>query len=246
MPLPNPIGIGLIIVPVLLSVTLHEFGHARMALAFGDDTAKRAGRITLNPLAHLDLFGTLCFLFGPVGWAKPVPVTPHLLRPPGAGDIAVSLAGVGMNLLLIMLATGGLIAMSLAGVSVDRAPAPPTVAGVAAFMLAFTIRINLCLIVFNLIPLYPLDGHHVLREMLPVRMHTDFMLWQRRFGRTLLIALLVIPWVARLAGAPRFVSPIGYLLRLVNFTVIPVLLPGASEQLAFDALWKYSAYLPYG
>jgi Zn-dependent protease len=239
-------GIALIAVPVLLSLTLHEYGHARVALAFGDDTAKRAGRITLNPLAHLDLLGTLCFLFGPVGWAKPVPVTPHYLRPARAGDVAVSLAGVGMNVLLALLASAGLIFMTFLGARVDYNPAaPPTVVGVVAFMLVYLIQINLCLIVFNLIPLYPLDGHHVLREMLPARMHGRFMDWQRHFGRYALLALLVIPWAVRLLRIGVHFNPIGRLLWLVIDQVMPMMLPGQTAALAADAWAHYAPYLPY-
>ncbi len=239
-------GVALIAVPVLLSLTLHEYGHARVALAFGDDTARRAGRITLNPLAHLDAFGTLCFLFGPFGWAKPVPVTPHNLRPPGKADIAVSLAGVGMNLLLILLAVVALIFMSFLGVTVDSDPSsPPTVIGVVVFMLFFAIQINLCLIVFNLIPLYPLDGHHVLREMLPARMHTNFMEWQRRFGRYLLLGLLVGPWILHSFRLAVAFNPVGRLLSFVVGTVMPVLLPDRALLLAYSAWVRYVPYLPY-
>jgi len=240
----NPIGLALIAVPVLLSLTLHEFGHARVALAFGDDTAKRLGRVTLNPLAHLDIMGTLCFLFGPVGWAKPVPVDPANLHPRRAGDIAVSLAGVGMNLLLGSLAACGLIFMTFAGIEVD-AYGPPTLAAVTAFMLAFTVQINLCLIAFNLIPLFPLDGHHVLREALPMEKQYAFMDWQRRFGRPLLIGLLVLPWLFRLMKVPITFNPIGWFLNTVIWNTMEVALPGESWDLAWNAMVCLGRYAPY-
>ena len=223
------VGIALIAVPVLPSLTLHEYGHARVALAFGDDTAKRAGRVSLNPLVHLDLFGTLCLLFGPVGWAKPVPVTPANLRPAGKADICVSLAGVGMNLLLILLGSTALILMSFLNVTVDDRPtAPVTVAGVAAFMLVFLIRINIALMVFNLIPLYPLDGHHVLREILPARRHAQFMAWQHRFGRPVLFGLILLPWLIHLLGVNLNFNPVGQLIWGVIRPATKLVLPGGA------------------
>ena len=136
--------------------------------------------------------------------------------------------------------------MSFLGVTVDRDPSsPPTVVGIVAFMLFFAIQINLCLIVFNLIPLYPLDGHHVLREMLPARMHTDFMEWQRRFGRYLLLGLLLGPWLLRSFRLAVTFNPIGRLLSFVIETVMPVLLPDRAALLGFSAWVRYVPYLPY-
>jgi len=242
----NLYGILLIAVPVLGSLTLHEYGHARVALAFGDGTARRNGRITLNPLAHLDPLGTICFLFGPVGWARPVPVDPTNLRPARTADVAVSLAGVGMNLLLILLAGAGLIVMSFAGVAVSTArSASATPAGIGAFMLAFTMQINCCLIVFNLIPLYPLDGHHVLREMLPARHHAAFSEWQHRFGRWALLGLILLPWLARRLGAGLRFDPIGWLLGFMVWDVMPTVLPADAAALAHDAWVQYAPFLTY-
>ena len=236
----DPVRLALIAVPVLLSLTLHEFGHARVALAFGDDTAKRAGRVTLNPLAHLDFMGTLCFMFGPVGWAKPVPVDPLNLHPRRTGDVAVSLAGVGMNLLLAALAVVGLTLMAHFGVKVNPRPsAASTSLGIVAFMLAFLIRINVCLIVFNLLPLFPLDGHHVLREALPVRMHAGFMLWQRRFGQLLLMGLVVLPWLLGMSRTGINFNPIGRVLVAVIRWTMGFALSADALELARNALWRH-------
>jgi len=239
------VGIGLIAVPVFLSLTLHEYGHARTAQAFGDHTARLMGRCTLNPLAHLDILGTLCFLFGPFGWAKPVPVNPANMHPRRKGEIAVSLAGVGMNLLLVVLATVGLHAMAAGGVTIDTAPdAAPTPAGVAAFMMSYAIVVNIVLTIFNLIPLYPLDGHHVVRELLPAHSRAPFMDFQRRYGRYALLGLLVAPWLIRQMGrdAP---DPIGALLGAVIWPVLQWLLPGDAIVLTGSAWQRYGPYLPW-
>jgi len=239
------VGIGLIAVPVFLSLTLHEYGHARMAQAFGDHTARLMGRCTLNPLAHLDILGTLCFLFGPFGWAKPVPVNPDNMHPRRKGEIAVSLAGVGMNLLLVAAATVGLRAMAAAGVTIDTAPdAAPTPAGVAVFMLSYAIVVNIVLTVFNLIPLYPLDGHHVARELLPAHLRAPFMDFQRRYGRHALLGLLVAPWLIRRMGVEMF-NPIGALLGAIIWPAQDWLLAGDAAVLALSAWVRYGPYLPW-
>lgn len=238
-------GIALIAVPVLLSLTLHEFGHARAALAFGDDTAKRQGRVSLNPLVHLDPLGTLCLLFGPVGWARPVPVVAANLHPRRLGDLVVSLAGVSTNLLLALLAAGGLTLMAALGVNVSPfEDSPVTSAGVGALMLIITMRINLALMVFNLIPLYPLDGHHVLREILPLRMHAGFMEWQARYGRFLLLALIVVPWLTRIFNVGVYVNPLGMVLSRIMFLSMG-LLPDAAQTLVIHTLARYLMFLPY-
>ena len=162
----------LIVLPVLVfSVVIHEVAHAQVALWEGDDTAYRLGRVTLNPIPHLDLMGSLVvplmlyflpgnFLFG---WAKPVPVNPRNFRDYRWGDIRVSLAGIAANLLLAFVLT--LITAVLVKVNL--------VFGGGAIVSALTqaaylgIFLNLILAFFNLIPIPPLDGSHVVFHLLP-------------------------------------------------------------------------------
>jgi len=184
--------------PLLLSLTLHEYAHARVALAFGDTTARDNGRVTLNPLAHLDFMGTMMLLFsGIMGWAKPVPVNPNNLYPRRLGDIMVSAAGPLTNLVLAIIVSLALRGWHFLG------PRDAASYEIVWTVLYFTARANLCLCFFNLLPLFPLDGHHIVRELLPPHKQRDFMQWQVRFGGLILIGLIIVP---RMVGG--MVSPL--------------------------------------
>lgn len=174
--------IWLVLVPILIvSVVVHEVAHAVVAGWEGDDTAREAGRVTLNPIPHLDPVGSLLvpailialpgsFIFG---WARPVPVNPARFRNPVAGDIRVSLAGPASNLLLVLLFALLLVpAVSLAG-GMETAwdPEQGSLLVSAAF---YGVIINLILAIFNLVPVPPLDGSHVLRHLLPPRLAAGY------------------------------------------------------------------------
>ena len=166
----------ILFLPVLLfSVVLHEYAHGWMAYRQGDDTALMLGRLTLNPIPHIDLFGSVLlpillivarapFL---IGWAKPVPVNPRNYRNYKRGDILVSLAGIAVNLALALIATVVLILVILLGRALPAAT--PTLQLVAQ-MTQMAISINLVLAFFNLIPIPPLDGSHVLYHLLPPKL----------------------------------------------------------------------------
>ncbi|GAB4262230.1 MAG: site-2 protease family protein [Deferrisomatales bacterium] len=152
--------VALLAVPVLLAVTVHELAHGYVADRLGDPTARAAGRLTWNPLAHLDPVGTLVFVVTRmIGWAKPVPVTPSYFRNPRRGMMWVGLAGPGANLALAAVFAG--IHRSLAG------------AGGGGWVLwggaaaEVGVVVNVGLGVFNLIPVPPLDGSQVLAGLLP-------------------------------------------------------------------------------
>jgi len=155
--------------PVLFfSVVIHEFCHGWVAYSHGDDTAEKSGRLTLNPLAHMDAFGTvflpmLCFFTqSPMfGWAKPVPINPKRFKEPIRDMMRVALAGPGANLLIAFLAA---IMFKVATISGMFTPAYKET---IRQTLLFAVSINLILAFFNLIPIHPLDGSKVVLGLLP-------------------------------------------------------------------------------
>ena len=173
---------------LLFSLTIHEYAHARVALLFGDPTAYYQGRVSLNPLRHLDPIGTLMILLIHFGWAKPVPVNPANLHPRGIGDIAVSLAGPLSNLAFAALLGVMLRIATASGFLADKPWGE-----LALDMVWITMAVNIVLFLFNLIPLFPLDGHHILRELLPAGRRYGYMIWQMRYGNIALLAILFLP-----------------------------------------------------
>jgi Zn-dependent protease len=173
----------LVLIP---SVILHEIMHGVVALAFGDDTAKRAGRLTLNPIPHIDLFGTiilptLLILIGatPFGWAKPVPVNVSRLRSPRNDGLLVSLAGPATNLVLVTVATVAY-----------RVFHPH---GDVAEVLLFLGFANVILAVFNMIPIPPLDGSSLIERVLPERFWPGYLKFRGRAMGLLLVLMLAVP-----------------------------------------------------
>jgi Zn-dependent protease len=174
-------------ITLVIAFTVHEFAHAWTADRLGDDTPRRTGRLTLNPLVHLDLLGTLMLLYAGFGWAKPVQINPAALRQRSpAGVMLVAAAGPLSNLLLALVAAipfrAGLV--DLAAPSARVLPSPST------FLLTF-IFLNLILLLFNLIPVAPLDGEKVLAYFLPPNgQETLFRL--RPYGPMILMGLILL------------------------------------------------------
>ena len=179
-------------IPVIFALTVHEWAHARTALELGDDTAMQLGRLTLNPLAHLDPIGTVLLpLIGvPFGWAKPVPIDPNRFRPEVTmekGLLLAAAAGPIANLVLAMLSAAPL-----------RLAAPGTLSPAMEFLLSRSVAINLALAVFNLLPIPPLDGSRIADALIPFAWRGA---WNRLSGAGgfILIALFVVP---QLFGLP--------------------------------------------
>ena len=150
---------------IIVGLSFHEFAHAAVASKLGDPTAKSLGRVTINPLAHIDVLGFLALLLIGFGWGKPVPIDPRYFKHRRRDEILVSLSGVTMNLILAILFTGILKLLDQSA-NPFFATAP---GGILIQMLVGCIWINLVLLIFNLIPIPPLDGFHVLAEVLNLR-----------------------------------------------------------------------------
>ncbi len=147
--------------PILVALTFHEFAHGYVALRFGDPTAKMAGRLTLNPLSHLDPIGTIMLFVVHFGWAKPVPVDPRYFRNPKQDMLWVALAGPGANMVLAFIS--GILLSMLGRGSLFGSH------NMLLIMLQYSLFINLALAVFNMLPIPPLDGSKVLRGLLPYK-----------------------------------------------------------------------------
>jgi len=169
---------------LIFALTFHEFGHAYTAHLCGDDTAKAAGRMSLNPLVHLDLFGSLMVLIVGFGYARPVPVNPNNYRVRNA-DFYIASAGPLMNLLLGII--GAFLYGILAQVSVTILAGVPLL-----FLLKLFIIINFNLFLFNLIPLGPLDGNSVFPHFLPPNLRIRYQHWNFRYGSYALIGLVLL------------------------------------------------------
>ena len=173
----------------LVAIPFHEAGHALAAWLLGDPTARREGRLSLNPFRHFDLMGTLCMVLAGVGWAQPVSTDPRHFKNPKAGMALTALAGPVANLLLAYLA---MVVWKLLYYW-----APVTVGTVfAARFLQYLVMMDVSLAVFNLIPVPPLDGSRVLLAVLPQRIYFGIM----KYERVILIVMLAVVWSGFLDG----------------------------------------------
>jgi Zn-dependent protease len=183
--------------PILFALTVHEFAHAWAANRLGDPTARLMGRLTMNPVAHLDPLGTLMIIIAHFGWGKPVPVDVRYLRRPKRDMLWIALAGPASNV----------ISAALLGMVFRYLPDSVFLQwGEAVAMLHYAVIINLVLAFFNLIPLPPLDGSKILAGLLPLRQEMAY----RRAENTLsivLIALIIIGSVSHISIIGRVIMP---------------------------------------
>ena len=198
----NPVTFILIAVPLMYAIIFHELAHGYVAYRLGDPTAKHLGRLSLNPLKHLDPLGTLMLFLVGFGWAKPVPVNFSYLRDYRKGIILVSSAGIIMNMMMAFLA---LLLYGLLN---------PPQSSMPALALYFFAKINIVLAAFNLIPIPPLDGSKILLGFAPPSIQA-VVLRLERFGFLIVLALLYL----------GILNPVIDFLQMAILSLIKILLP---------------------
>jgi Zn-dependent protease len=209
---------------ILFSMVAHEYAHGYAALKQGDPTAFQLGRLTWNPLKHIDPFMTVLlpimtwftagFLFG---GAKPVPVIPRNYRNYRRGDIIVSLAGIATNLVIAVIATAIVALLGLLGRAV---PALAESCAIMQVMMCFGVFFNIILAYFNLLPIPPLDGSHVMKYLLPPK----WALHYQNFGRFGILVLLLL-FTLGSGVFSRIMMPVFLLARVAFGLVFPYLIP---------------------
>ncbi|MDR1760742.1 MAG: site-2 protease family protein [Fibrobacter sp.] len=210
----------LYLLALVISLSFHEFAHAWAAMKCGDNTAKSQGRLTLNPLRHLDFFGTIMLVILAyqgigLGWAKPVPVDASHLKKRALG--LISLLGPVSNLVLALVFYQLFVVFRL----VSDFPLPPNAPAVLGFdFLMIAIQVNLTLFVFNLIPVFPLDGAKVLSGLLPAALGRRCDAFFARFGIFPLLFLILWEWILPFPGPISliFKEILPFLLSALSYT----------------------------
>ena len=188
-----PLEVLVLLIPVLLfALVFHEFSHGWVANKLGDPTAKYAGRLTLNPMVHLDILGSLMILFVGFGWAKPVPVDSRYLANPRIDMMKIAFAGPAANLLLALIA-GTIIRLT-------------GYMGVLTSMLIMFTQINITLAVFNMIPIPPLDGSQIFSGLM-VRHNPDIVMKLQMYGPQILMGLILFGMFTSFSPIWMIISP---------------------------------------
>ena len=192
-----PINILIVLIPILVfSLCFHEFSHGYMAFKLGDKTAEKEGRITLNPLAHLDPIGSIMILFIGFGWAKPVPVNPSNLTDPRLDMIKIAFAGPASNIFLALL-SGIIIKLLLILSLIDN--------NLLTILLTFA-QVNIALAIFNLLPIAPLDGSQILGNILS-KSNPELAWKLQTYGPKILLILILISYVTKFSIFGLIISP---------------------------------------
>jgi len=203
-------SVQVILIPVIIfALSFHEFAHGWMAYRFGDPTAQVNGRLTLNPMAHLDLFGSLALYFMGFGWAKPVPVNPMNLKDPKRNMLWIALAGPVSNLLLALISGFLLGILWRLGVIGNQSA--------ITIVLIMSLQINIVLAIFNFIPIPPLDGSKIMEGLIPSKYRAGIAKFEY-YGPRVLIGLVLLSIFTRFNIFSIIISPImSIFLKLFTF-----------------------------
>jgi len=205
-------AVQVILIPVIIfALSFHEFSHGWMAHRYGDPTAKLAGRLTLNPMAHLDIFGSLALYLMGFGWAKPVPVNPQYLANPKRDMMWIALAGPVSNLIVALIS--GILLSVLLRLGLIGSQSP------LVMVLIMSLQINLVLAIFNFIPIPPLDGSRILEGLIPNKYHNELAKFEY-YGPRVLMGLIILSMFTRFNIFAVVISPIMTIfLKLFTFGI---------------------------
>lgn len=202
----NPIAFFVVAGTLVLCITIHEWAHAIAADKLGDPTPRHQGRVTLNPLAHLDPIGTLAILLIGFGWGRPVPYDPYNLESPKRDAALIALAGPASNIILALM-----LAVITPLLAAQFSSAAIAITGVSSLIQLY----NIMLALFNLIPVYPLDGSKIIVALLPESTAYEYESFMNRYGMLVLFAL-IFPWSGSSAVSALLLPAMNTVLQLME------------------------------
>lgn len=214
---------------IILAIMLHELAHGYVALWNGDPTAKYNGRLSLNPIAHFDIFGLMMLLLARIGYARPVPINPNNFRNRKLGLLTVSLAGILFNLLLAFLFVPLLFLCNNGAINAI-AQGNEVLANLFYYLREFCVWfviINVNLALFNILPIYPLDGYNVVEGV--TRATNKYNKFMRNYGQYLLLILVGISIIVDVMRMPYFMDPLGLYINTFRNWIVD----------AFSKFWSF-------